>query len=123
MEQVLSSMGIKASIEITKTKDHVLFEVIGDDLGIIIGRRGQTLDSLQFLVNTVGNRFSDSYLRILVDAENYREKRKQTLEQLATRLAQKATKTGQIIKLEPMPSHERKVIHSSLQHRRRYCDV
>ena len=118
LEQLLSSMGIQATIEISKTREHVLFEVIGEDLGIIIGRRGQTLDSLQFLVNTVGNRYADSYLRIIVDAENYREKRKQTLEQLAERLAQKAIKTGQIVKLEPMPAHERKIIHTSLQSRK-----
>lgn len=118
LEEVLLSMGLNVEIVINKTKDYVYFDVIGENLGIIIGRRGQTLDSLQFLVNTVGNRYSDSYLRIIIDAENYRQKRRQTLEELASRLAKKAIKSGQPIKLEPMPSHERKVIHSSLQNRK-----
>lgn len=118
LQDMLAAMNVQASIEVKKTKEHVLFEIIGEDLGIIIGRRGQTLDSLQLLVNTVGNKHSNSYLRIVLDAESYRLKRKQTLEQLADRLAQKALKTGQIVKLEPMPSHERKVIHSFLQERK-----
>ncbi|RKD22875.1 DNA-binding protein [Ammoniphilus oxalaticus] len=118
LEQILATMDIEASISVKEVKDHARFEVVGEDLGIIIGRRGQTLDALQLLVNTVGNRCSDSYLRIVVDAENYREKRKQTLEQLADRLAQKAIKTGQVIKLEPMPAHERKVIHAALQNKK-----
>lgn len=118
LEEVLSTMNIEAQVEIIKRKDFIMFNIIGDDLGIIIGRRGQTLDSLQLLVNTVGNKYSDSFLRIMLDAENYREKRKQTLEQLADRLAQKAVRTGEMIKLEPMPSHERKVIHTFLQNRK-----
>lgn len=118
LEQVLVNMGVEAQIEVKKQKENILFQIMGKDLGIIIGRRGQTLDSLQFLVNTVGNRHSNSYLRIVLDAENYREKRKQALEQLADRLAQKAIKTGQLVKLEPMPSHERKVIHTYLQNRK-----
>lgn len=118
LQQVLVNMGVEAQVEIKKQKEFVLFQIIGEDLGIIIGRRGQTLDSLQYLVNTVGNRYSNSYLRIILDAENYREKRKQALEQLADRLAQKAIKTGQLVKLEPMSSHERKVIHTFLQNRK-----
>ncbi len=118
LQEILATMGVQASIEVKKEKDHTLFEIMGEDLGIIIGRRGQTLDSLQFLVNTVGNKHSDSYLRIILDAESYRFKRRQTLEQLADRLAHKAIKSGQIVKLEPMPSHERKVIHTFLQNRK-----
>lgn len=118
LERLISTMEIDAKVDVEKFRDHVRFELVGDDLGIVIGRRGQTLDALQLLVNTVGNRYSDSYLRIILDAENYRDKRKQTLAQLAERLAQKTLKTGEAIKLEPMPSHERKVIHSSLQKRR-----
>lgn len=118
LEQLISTMGVEAKVNVTSLKDHVRFELSGEDLGVVIGRRGQTLDALQLLVNTVGNRRSDTFLRIVLDAENYREKRRKTLERLADRLAQKALKTGQVIKLEPMPSHERKVIHTSLQHQK-----
>ncbi|MEW9672338.1 RNA-binding cell elongation regulator Jag/EloR [Ammoniphilus sp. 3BR4] len=118
LQDILTAMNVTASIEVKKEKDAILFNIVGEDLGIIIGRRGQTLDSLQFLVNTVGNKHSESYLRIVLDAENYRLKRRQTLEQLADRLAHKAIKTGQVVKLEPMPSHERKVIHTFLQDRK-----
>ncbi|MBP1932334.1 RNA-binding cell elongation regulator Jag/EloR [Ammoniphilus resinae] len=115
LEMVLENMKISAKVVVTKKSDFYLFDIVGDDLGIIIGRRGQTLESLQFLVNTVGNRHSNSYLRIILDAENYREKRKQTLQQLADRLAEKAAKSGQPVKLEPMSAHERKIIHTHLQ--------
>ncbi|RXT08895.1 RNA-binding cell elongation regulator Jag/EloR [Ammoniphilus sp. CFH 90114] len=118
LQDILATMSVTATIEVKNEKDATLLDIIGEDLGIIIGRRGQTLDSLQFLVNTVANKHSDSYLRIVLDAENYRLKRRQTLEQLADRLAHKAIKTGQVIKLEPMPSHERKVIHTFLQERK-----
>lgn len=115
LEMILENMKISAKVVVTKKSDYHLFEIVGDDLGIIIGRRGQTLESLQFLVNTVGNRYSNAYLRIILDAENYREKRKQTLQQLAERLAEKAVKSGQPVKLEPMSAHERKIIHTHLQ--------
>ncbi|HJV47107.1 MAG TPA: RNA-binding cell elongation regulator Jag/EloR [Bacillota bacterium] len=115
---VLRNMKVVADVVVHHQSDYVLFEIVGKDLGIVIGRRGQTLESLQLLVNTIGNRHSESFLRIILDAENYREKRKTTLEQLADRLADKAVRTGQMVKLEPMSSHERKVIHTRLQERR-----
>jgi spoIIIJ-associated protein len=118
LEQVMDTMNLSATVGVKEKKDYILFEIVGDNLGVIIGRRGQTLDSLQYLVNTVGNRYSESFLRIILDAENYREKRKQTLEQLADRLAEKVIRTGQPVKLEPMPSNERKIIHTKLQHRK-----
>jgi spoIIIJ-associated protein len=81
----------------------------------MIGRRGQTLDALQYLANIVANRYSDSYLRIVLDAENFRDRRKKTLEDLADRLAGRVLKTRKEIVLEPMPAAERKVIHAKLQ--------
>jgi spoIIIJ-associated protein len=118
LEQVMETMNLNATVDVKEKKDFILFEIVGENLGLIIGRRGQTLDSLQYLVNTVGNRYSESFLRIILDAENYRDKRKQTLEQLADRLAEKVIRTRQPVKLEPMPANERKIIHTKLQHRK-----
>lgn len=118
LEQVLQDMQISAQVEITTKKDYTLFQMMGSDLGLVIGKHGQTLDALQYLVNTVANRHSEGYLRVLLDAENYREKRRKTLQQLADRLAEKAIRSKQSVKLEPMSSQERKVIHLQLQERK-----
>jgi spoIIIJ-associated protein len=86
------------------------------DLGMLIGRRGQTLDALQYLVNIVANRYASSHLRIVLDAEDFRERRRKTLEDLSDRLAGRVIRTRKEVVLEPMAPHERKVIHSQLQH-------
>jgi spoIIIJ-associated protein len=111
---LVEKMGVE--IEIIKRVDNnpIVFELRGNRLGSLIGKRGQTLDSLQFLVNLVANRYSQAYIRIQLDAENYRERRKQSLHQLAKRLAQKALATKRPVKLEPMNGSERKIIHSAL---------
>lgn len=82
---------------------------------MIIGRRGQTLDALQYLTNIVANRYSENFVRIVLDAENFRQRRRKTLEDLAERLAGQAIRTGKEVVLEPMPPLERKVIHAKLQ--------
>ncbi len=87
----------------------------GDDMGILIGKRGQTLDSLQYLVSLVVNKGSSSYVRIKLDTENYRERRKATLENLAKNISVKVRKTRQSVYLEPMNPYERRIIHSALQ--------
>lgn len=115
LKDIMDQMGVQAQIEIFKRDEAVYFNLVGKDLGILIGRRGQTLDSLQYLVNAVVNRYTDHYLRIILDAERYREKRKEALEELAVRLARKVAKTKQSIKLEPMSALERKIIHTRLQ--------
>lgn len=115
LEDVFGSMNQKVKIERIKEDDHVRFNFHGEDMGILIGRRGQTLDSLQYLVNIVANRFADKHLRIILDAENFRERRKQTLEQLAQRLADRVIRSKREVVLEPMSPLERKVIHSHLQ--------
>ncbi|WP_195574026.1 RNA-binding cell elongation regulator Jag/EloR [Paenibacillus sp. 1001270B_150601_E10] len=112
---VAESMGLHIDVTVDKRKDHILFDIAGSDLGLIIGRRGQTLDSLQYLTNLVANRYSDHHLRIILDAENFRERRKETLESLAERLANKAIRTRKEVMLEPMPPQERKIIHAKLQ--------
>lgn len=87
----------------------------GPDMGILIGKRGQTLDSLQYLVSLVVNRESTDYIRVKLDTENYRERRKETLETLAKNIAYKVKRTRRPVSLEPMNPYERRIIHSSLQ--------
>ena len=87
----------------------------GGDMGVLIGKRGQTLDSLQYLVSLVVNKGSASYVRVKLDTENYRERRKATLENLAKNISVKVRKTHQSVYLEPMNPYERRIIHSALQ--------
>jgi spoIIIJ-associated protein len=112
---VFAAMNQQVEIVRTDQEDHVRLDLQGNDLGILIGRRGQTLDALQYLVNIVANRYADKHQRIILDAENFRERRKQTLEQLADRLADRVVRYRREVILEPMSPLERKVIHSHLQ--------
>ena len=86
-----------------------------EDLGVLIGKRGQTLDSLQYILSLVVNKSSESYIRIKLDTENYRKKRKDKLEILAKNIASKVKKTGKFTELEPMNAYERRIIHAALQ--------
>lgn len=115
LKDILRTMNLEVRIEQKKDKDGVELHLYGSELGMLIGRRGQTLDALQYLVNIVGNRYSTSHLRIVLDAEQFRERRKKTLEDLATRLAERVIRTKKEVVLEPMSSQERKVIHAKLQ--------
>jgi spoIIIJ-associated protein len=115
LTEVFRTMHIEASIESDETQDGVRMNVSGKELGILIGRRGQTLDSLQYLTNIVANRYSTSHVRIVLDAESFRDRRKQTLEELSDRLAKRVIRTRKEVVLEPMSPQERKVIHSQLQ--------
>ena len=90
-------------------------ELSGDDMGMLIGKRGATLDSLQYLVSLVVNKNTDDYVRVKVDTENYRERRKETLENLAKNIAYKVKRTKRPVSLEPMNPYERRIIHSALQ--------
>ncbi|MFS0821093.1 RNA-binding cell elongation regulator Jag/EloR [Bacillus sp. 1P02SD] len=114
LEKVISSMGVQAKLDVVRNGKNVTFQLSGEKMAVLIGKRGQTLNSLQYLTQLVANRFSDHYLNITVDAENYRGRREETLVQLAERLADKVGRTKQDVKLEPMPSYERKVIHTAL---------
>lgn len=93
----------------------LIVNLIGDDMGILIGKRGQTLDSIQYLTSLVVNKGEDEYIRVKVDIENYRERREETLINLAKNLAQKVKRTRREVELEPMNPYERRVIHSTLQ--------
>ena len=119
LEQVTTSMGLTVEIKLVEEEtkhDQIILNLVGDNLGILIGHRGSTLDSLQYLTSLVANRSIDEgYVRIVLDAEGYRKRRQNTLFQLAKRLAEKARTTGRKVVLEPMPPHERRIIHLALQ--------
>lgn len=116
IRKVLDSMKIKAEIKIKEENNIIKISLTGPDMGILIGYRGETLDSLQYLISLVVNKGHDvEYKRVILDTENYRLKREETLKRLARRIADKVRKTGRSVKLEPMNPYERRVIHSALQ--------
>ncbi|WP_010246658.1 RNA-binding cell elongation regulator Jag/EloR [Acetivibrio cellulolyticus] len=112
---VFEKMNVEAEIIAEEDEDSILLKIKGDDIGIIIGRRGETLDSLQYLTSLVVNKSKEDYKRVVIDIENYRQKREETLVKLANRLADRVVKYKKNITLEPMNPYERRVIHSSLQ--------
>lgn len=115
VKETAEKMGLDLKITSRQSDNIIFIDIEGKDSGTIIGKRGQTLDSLQYLVNLVVNKNTDKYMKVVVNAENYREKRESTLEQLAIRLAGKVSKTRRSVRLEPMNPYERKVIHTTLQ--------
>ncbi len=118
LKEMFIAMGFIVNIE-TELKDrHLNIKISGDDMGVIIGKRGQTLDSIQYLVNLAVNKGTASYISVTIDTENYRERRKETLESLAHNLARKVKHTGKNVVLEPMNPYERRIIHSALQNDR-----
>ena len=112
---MFGKMGLSVQIEKLTTKDKITFQVHGEDLGILIGKHGQTLDAIQYLINLVANKEVRRRCQIVVDVENYRSRREETLIQLAHRLGAKVRRTRQKIALEPMNAFERKIIHVALQ--------
>lgn len=118
---VFKSMHKDVRIDCVKEDINYKFNLIGDDLGVLIGKHGQTLDSLQYLVNMVANKnATGARVRIVLDVEDYRKRREETLRQLAERLANKARRYRSKVVLEPMNRHERKIIHMALQN---YADI
>lgn len=115
LENLIREMGLEGEVKVAVNETSVYADIDGKDTGTIIGKRGQTLDSIQYLTSLVVNKGEDEYIRVVVDAENYRAKREETLEKLAYRLAEKCVKTGRSVRLEPMNPYERKVIHTTLQ--------
>ena len=120
LADVFAAMQIDAKIEITENKEENTMNVdlSGEDMGVLIGKRGQTLDSLQYLASLVANKGEEEYVRVKVDTENYRQRRKDTLENLAKNISFKVRRTGRPVTLEPMNPYERRVIHSALQNDR-----
>jgi len=117
LNDVLSAMNLEVvvNIEYDEEERNMNIDISGDDMGMLIGKRGQTLDSLQYLVSLVANKDSDDYIRVKVDTENYRERRKATLENLAKNMAHKVKRIRRSVSLEPMNPYERRIIHSALQ--------
>jgi spoIIIJ-associated protein len=117
MYKVLKTLGFSA--EITATVDdeegNIYLDITGDDMGTLIGKRGQTLDALQYLTSLVVNRACNQYYKIKLDTENYRARRKETLENLARNIASKVKRTRRNVALEPMNPYERRIIHAALQ--------
>lgn len=113
---VTNLMGVPVSVYVDKNEDGSLYvRMVGDTLGILIGRRGETLDALQYLASLQVNKGREGYTRVTLDTENYRAKREESLRRLASRMAQRAVKTGRKVVLEPMNPYERRVLHASLQ--------
>ncbi len=118
LQDVFKAMDLEVEIVIKESEEeeNVLdIELKGDDMGVLIGKRGQTLDSLQYLTNLAINKNSETYVKVKLDTENYRKRRKDTLENLAKNIAYKVKRTKKAVSLEPMNPFERRVIHSALQ--------
>ena len=117
LKDVFGAMGLSVDVDVKMNDEEKEMEInlSGDEMGILIGKRGQTLDSLQYLVSLVVNKESEDYLRVKLDTENYRERRKETLETLAKNIAYKVKRTRRSVSLEPMNPYERRIIHSALQ--------
>lgn len=118
LNNVFGHMGMQVETILNYNEENrcMDIELKGDDMGILIGKRGQTLDSLQYLVSLVVNRESEEYIKVKLDTENYRKRRRDTLENFARNIAYKVKKTRKTVYLEPMNPYERRVIHSALQH-------
>ena len=115
LKDITEKMGLNLNFNAKAGDGIVYLEMNGQDSRTVIGKRGQTLDAIQYLTSLVVNKDKDKYVKVVVDAENYRAKRQKTLEQLANRLAAKVVKTKKYVRLEPMNPYERKVIHATLQ--------
>jgi len=115
LKELTEKMGLVLDITARAGESLIYLEINGQDSRTVIGKRGQTLDAIQYLTSLVVNKDKDKYIKVVVDAENYRSKRQRTLEQLANRLAGKVEKSGKYVRLEPMNPYERKVIHATLQ--------
>ncbi len=119
LSEIFRVMELEVEISSETTEEGYVIRLEGKSLGILIGKRGQTLDALQYLTNLAANRGESDRIRVILDIENYRDRREETLRNLAKRLADKAVRMHQDVKLEPMNRHERKVIHVALQENRR----
>lgn len=122
-DELFAAMKVETVVTIDfKEEDNVMnIDLSGPDMGILIGKRGQTLDALQYLISLFVNKEGDAYIRVKLDTENYRERRKATLEKLAKKIAYTVKRTKKAVSLEPMNPYERRVIHSALQNDRYVC--
>ena len=112
---VLTRMGLSTELVSREDNEHIKIEILGKTIGMLIGRRGETLDALQYLTSLVVNKDNATYKKVMLDTEDYRKKREDTLVKLAKRLAQKTKKSGTKTVLEPMNPYERRILHATLQ--------
>lgn len=112
------NMVVVSEVKYNEDENTMDIELSGDEMGVLIGKRGQTLDSLQYLVSLVVNKNTENYIRVKVDTENYRQRRRETLENLAKNISFKVKRTKRAVSLEPMNPYERRIIHSALQNDR-----
>ena len=117
LNDVFAAMNIEVvvNVDYNEEEKNMNIDLVGEDMGMLIGKRGQTLDSLQYLVSLVVNKETEEYIRVKVDTENYRERRKATLENLAKNMAHKVKRIRRSVSLEPMNPYERRIIHAALQ--------
>ena len=115
VREIAGAMGLTVQVAARADEDYIFLDLQGPDLAVLIGRHGQTLEALQYLVNLAVSRVSDERRRVLLDVEGYRRRREETLQRLAARLAEQVRRSGQSVALEPMSAHERRVIHVTLQ--------
>ena len=120
LNKVFEAMKLTVVIDIKYDEENATMDIdlSGDEMGVLIGKRGATLDSLQYLVSLVANKETDNYIRVKIDTENYRQRRKDTLENLAKNISYKVKRTKRSVSLEPMNPYERRIIHSALQNDR-----
>lgn len=115
LNTVLEGIGLEASVDISTDEERMNIEISGESMGVIIGRRGETLSALQYLTSLVVNRKTEGYTKISIDTENYKKKREESLIKLANKTAEKVIKYRKNITLDPMNPYERRIVHSSLQ--------
>ena len=115
LKPIFDKMEIEANVEIQHEEEQMTIRLTGDDIGIVIGRRGETLDALQYLLSLVVNRKLENYTRVILDVADYRQKREETLVRLANRVAEKVARSRRNLTLEPMNPYERRIIHATLQ--------
>ena len=115
LSEVSNNMGVEVEIEVEQEDNRVTFHLSGEKIALLIGRRGKTLNALQYLTQLVLNKQTTQFYAVTVDAEGYRQRRKETLIDLAQKMADKASRVKRKVTLEPMPAYERKIIHTALQ--------
>lgn len=119
LQGIFKKFGVIATCVMTLDQRNLNITIEGEDMGILIGRRGQTLDAIQYLTSLVVNKASEEYIRVVIDTENYREKRESTLKELALKLAKKVERSRKKVVLEPMNPYERRIIHATLQNQKK----
>lgn len=115
ISDVLEKMGVEAVLDVSEEDGSLVIRISGENVGLLIGRRGETLDALQYLTGLVVNKEAENHQKVIIDIESYRSRREETLINLAERLARKVMKTAKSVTLEPMTPYERRIIHSALQ--------